>query len=84
MSRLILSLMLLPVVTSTSANAAVDCSGTISKLFLGPDGDVRTEFGSVAMKLCSIDTVTAADRGANGGGPVSITARRCDALYSFF
>lgn len=63
---------------------ADDCNGVVQSLTLAPEGDVFVNFGYNRVRICQLDTSVTVNRGASYGGTTTITAGRCQALYSSF
>ena len=69
---------------ATPASAGVVCTGTVSRVIIGPDGDTYVDFGYNRVKVCVADASLTVNRGVNSGGQVTITPGRCSALISAF
>lgn len=69
---------------SNSAMAAIGCTGTVSTIIIGPDGDVYANFGHNRLKICIADSSLTVNRGVNQGGQVTISPGRCALLVSAF
>lgn len=74
----------LSLLLSNSALAAIDCTGTVSTIIIGPDGDVYANFGYNRLKICVADASLTVNRGVSQGGQVTISPGRCELLVSAF
>jgi hypothetical protein len=81
--RSIGGLLAVALMASTPAQA-IECSGTVTRVLIQPEGTVFVDFGYGRTRLCELSGPTSVDRGPSWGSTTVISQVACQAFVSAF